>query len=332
MKIAIAERLRPFSHSPGISCLIPGTRWHVQAFPMQLIFTSPTGDQQTFHLQLKGPVAGFTLLQDLERGFVSLFGRWKEGFFSWKIEAKEAALWLFLERAPDEGCTLQGCSLMRKGSIRICAIDEALPLISHERFSLGCHKKQEWESMQKRSDMAEIAPFWMRLAQLTPYQERVIAADEPLITLLHRLFQGHFRSMFLPVLKDDLYQGFYPAETLSPLHEGAHLIRQALFQEEIGKSTLYKLLPGLPSLWHCGRMINLSASDGNRLDVEWSKKQLRRLVIYPASSSSISLVLPPGIKSFRLRTSMEKPGIRVPAFSLLSLESKIPIFLDRFEK
>jgi len=74
MKIKIAERLRPFSHTPGASCLIPGTCFAVTAFPTLLRI-----DQHEIKLKLTGPVSNFTLQQDLEKNCVFVFGKAKEG-------------------------------------------------------------------------------------------------------------------------------------------------------------------------------------------------------------------------------------------------------------
>ena len=63
MKIAIAERLKPFSHTPGVACLIPGTCWKVEAFPTLLRI----GEKYDLPLPITGPVADFTLELDLEK-------------------------------------------------------------------------------------------------------------------------------------------------------------------------------------------------------------------------------------------------------------------------
>jgi hypothetical protein len=66
MNLTIAEKFCPFSHTPGSSCLIPGTWWSVQAFPTRLCF-SHRDQRIEISLELTGPVELFTLEQDLEK-------------------------------------------------------------------------------------------------------------------------------------------------------------------------------------------------------------------------------------------------------------------------
>lgn len=329
MKITIAERLQPFSHTPGASCLIPGTAWQIQAFPLRFILTSPTGEQHVIAWPLNGPVSDFTLLQDLERGFVSIFGTWQEGFFLWQVDAKEGAIWLRLQRAPAAGCTVNERRLLRKEAIRIVSVEEPAPLPTEERLSFGSHKKQEWELMHRRLDLCEILPFWFRLAQVTPAKETSHPSfNEELSKELRRLFLAQFRCMFIPSLSDDRHQGFQTIAS-NPLHGGAKILRDALFREENGA---YAILPALSPEWHCGRLINIATAAGDTLDLEWSKKQVQRIVLRPAASRSLSLIFPPAIKSFRVRTTLSSKGVRQSVSTPLSLEAGTPLFLDRFEK
>lgn len=74
--IKIAQKFRPFSHTPGSICLIPGTDRVVEAFPTLIRI-----DGKEIPLSITGPVDGFTLEQDLERDLVRVFGKAKEGHF-----------------------------------------------------------------------------------------------------------------------------------------------------------------------------------------------------------------------------------------------------------
>ncbi len=102
MKITIAERLKPFSHLPGSSCVIPWSSFKVQAFPALLIFENLiTFEKQEYRLNWKGPVLDFTLELDLEKGVVWVYGKTQEGHRRICIEMREDGIlsiknWLFL--------------------------------------------------------------------------------------------------------------------------------------------------------------------------------------------------------------------------------------------
>ena len=72
MHIEISQRLRPFTHRPGMASILPGTGERVVVYPTMV------GGQ---YLPISGPVKGFTHQLDLEKGCLSVYGHAKEGFF-----------------------------------------------------------------------------------------------------------------------------------------------------------------------------------------------------------------------------------------------------------
>jgi len=91
MKIKIAARYRPFSHLPGSSCLLPCTAIEVEAFPSLLRFWDLSGAERKsvgeYPLDVVGPVAQFTLQQDLEKGSVAIWGHAKNGYYFLQLTA-----------------------------------------------------------------------------------------------------------------------------------------------------------------------------------------------------------------------------------------------------
>jgi hypothetical protein len=65
--ISIATKLRPFSHTHGAKCLLPGTSTVIEAFPHLLRIGS-----EEIPIQIEG---GFTLQMDLDRNCVWVFGK-----------------------------------------------------------------------------------------------------------------------------------------------------------------------------------------------------------------------------------------------------------------
>ena len=141
MKIAIAEKLSPFSHTPGAACLIPGTWWQIEAFPT-LLRLCHNAQKIEISLQLTGPVKEFTLQQDLMRGVVWVFGKAKEGYFRLRLEASDSGFDLFAEKTPSGGLETSKGHLASKDRLHF-PVDLTFSLPpSSERISFGSHKEQ----------------------------------------------------------------------------------------------------------------------------------------------------------------------------------------------
>jgi len=299
MRIKIAGKLRPFSHQPGIRCLIPFSTWEAQIFPTKIFFKDLAKDgSKEVEIPKQGPIKGFTVLQDLERGRIEVLGRAKDGYFRYFLDT-------FIEKVE-------------------------LP-ISLKRLSLGYHKKQDWELIQRRAEMGEIFPYWIRLAQLIP---ELPLPKEPLGTMklldqLDLLFQAGFQGILVPRLTDEYYLGLIPDEKIpagiSPLgilHEGARRIERLFFYEEDG---VWHFLPKLPKEFHSGRFIHLTTVSGDRIDMEWSKKELKKVVIYPQSNRIIHLKLQSSLHHYRLQKR-----VKMKHDQPLELQEGKTLYLDRF--
>ena len=191
MKITIAQRLRPFSHLPGASCVIPWSSFKVQAFPALLIFENlNTFEKHEYKLDWKGPVKEFTLELDLEKGVVWVYGKTLEGHRRICIEMQEAGI------AIDKKLVVSGAQVMPH------------PV---ERLSLGMSKKLDWELVLRRQEMAEILPIWFRLGQMVSpsgttslFQE----CDKLDVTSMYlKLFLVGFEGILCPRLSDTAHQG-----------------------------------------------------------------------------------------------------------------------------
>jgi hypothetical protein len=311
--ISIARRLKPFSHLPGTTCIIPKTQWQVQVFPTLLRFTNLV-TFKTFEekLKVKGPILDFTVELDLEKCIVRIFGHVEKKYHQLVISEKNIFDLFPGVPLPDE--------------------------TKKERLDLGVHTKLDWELVARRRDMLEIFPIWFRLGQLVPLVEtpKVGAA-----TLLHscdkmevfdhfrKLFMAGFHGIMAPRLSDNDHQGIIPEGnfTFSPLgllSEGARLIRQLFFHES--KNT-FSFLPHLPPECHAGRLLHLRSSFGDEIDIEWSKKLLRRVVIRPGASREIQLDLQKALKSYRINRKTRKA-----ADNPLALEAGKILYLDNFQK
>lgn len=322
MSIKIAVRLKPFSHTPGVRCVIPRSSSTLQAFPTLLRI-----DEKDCKLPLTGPVHNFTVQQDLEHDCVMVFGRAKEGYFRLKIKASHSGFEILSE----------------KGPIKSAKIEKKLILAPEkpiERLSLGSHRAQDWDLVQRRSDLKEILPLLFCLGQKIPeiapqplmgtalllaLPDSRDQLEEKLLAFLKAAFSG----TLVPRLNDDQHQGLVPEESIEGnpfflLQEGSKMIRSLFFQQEDRK---IRLLPHLPISLDAGRMTNIQVAGVGQMDLEWSKKLLKRVVLRVTQSGEIFLDLQKQIQSFRVgkKKIIKKGG------SLL-LESGAIYYLDRFEK
>ncbi len=345
MQIKIVERLLPFSHQSGTFCLIPYTTWEVQVFPTRLYFRNLRGLKEDFALTLscKGPIKQFTVQQDLEHGYVRIFGHTQEGYMEYLID-KGA---LYFKKLPLTGIVC-GTETVHKG------MSYALPLHAEpvhntkERLSLGMHRSQDWELVKRRMDLREIFPIWLKLAAFIPEEKVKEFPNTGTLALLHackkamtqgeknqivplfaNVFQTSFQGILAPRLSDELFLGIAPENRsdLSPLlmlHQGAALIRSLFFQEE---GDTISFLPILPPEFHSGRFLM-----GDEIAFEWSKKLIKKIILKSRSDREVRLKLQKPIQSFRVRYSLKDRGKKIFKDQPILLKADQMIYCDRFEK
>lgn len=322
MKIKIAERLRPFSFVPGAACVIPGTCAVLEAFPTLLRI-----DEREMKLPLTGPVSGFMLQQDLEKHCVYVFGRAKEGYFRLRIFASDAGFHIEAEKGPIE-------------SELLSAEIPFVPNAPFERLSLGNHKAQDWDQVLRRSDLKEILPVLFCLGQKIPHippqpltgtarllewpKERKLLAPA-----IESFVKAAFKNILVPRLVDDQHQGISPDEKAGGnpfflVQEGMQRIRALFFKQNERRLAL---LPALPIPFDAGRMLGLKAPGVGEIDLEWSKKTLRRVILHADMPGDVLFELPTEIKTFRVNKKR-----KLKRDEPLLLEPGKTYHLDRFEK
>lgn len=347
-QIQIAERYLPFSHQPGIRCLIPFSFYGLQIFPTHLKFFDmreyPSSLIGEVELQHQGPIKEFIVTLDLERGRVTVAGKNREGYFRYHLALVDEKLSFCLEK----GNISLSC---RNISLNILPAEKksllSRNLSSLERLSLGGHRKQEDELIRRRGQMEDILPLWHRLGLLLPEISTVPYSG--VASFLKQVGQGNpneyldpfrliwetgFEGLFSPMLEDQLHQGieYPPIESksgLSPLSlltEGTGLIR-SLFVQSNDKEIF--ILPRLPREFHCGRMTSIELPSGS-LSIEWSKKEIRRHFFTPKESGEYHFSYP-HVKTFRLRKSRKEFGKRLDVKEILTLEAGSKYSFDNFE-
>jgi hypothetical protein len=360
--ITIAQRFRPYSHIPGIFCLLPCSPFRLQIFPTRLIVHDLSQAEpkwiEELRWDLTGPLKDFMVQTDLEGRSILICGHAREGYVRFRLSSEADSKLVFLvEKAPPSGIHIyqsQGpsFSLSSKESFEMIKREIAWPAALNgtvERLALGSHRAQNWDLVPQRCDLAEIFPIWNLMGQLTPdlplhdqgavalleEYHSILSANQPekMEELFKKLFKAAFYGLLVPRLMDDQYQGIIPscsvAETASPLvllTEGRHSIRRLFIQET---EEQIEILPVLPPQLHAGRYLNLQLKSAARLDMEWSKKTIRRMILSSEQDQTLLFSFKK-VKSFRIRCGEKDPGQRVDNGLPLAFEKNCYYFFDNF--
>lgn len=322
--IEIAQRLRPFSHVPGILCQIPGSELYVESFPTLFRIWDFQGSLvKEIPFSTDHPLERFTVMQNLERNCVTI---WSDAYHFHLLPNGES----------------------------VFSKNPKTPLSSsQERLALGCHKKQEWEAIKKRLDFREIFPLWFSLgnayklpprvgpdsgmfALLKECQEAITQhRPELIVPAFKKLFLAGFKGLFVPRLQDDDFQGLLPSHSErsvdSPLYlltEGSKLIRSLFISSSENEVFI---LPNLPPEFFAGRMTKIDIRFG-KLDLEWTKKMVRRMIFRGTSDGEIHFHFPSSLKSFRLKRSREDRGRLCLCGEPLEIKAGSLYLLDQFQK
>lgn len=353
MLISIAERFRPYSKQAGSACLLPLSNLQLQIYPAYIkIYDLSLAEpvlKYEFPLPIQGPVQDFTIMQDLEKGCLKVWGESKEGFFRYRVHATDSpeGIAFILEKTPTPQLfAALPAAYQQKDAIR------SLPGI--ERLSFGVTKKADWTLVHRRFELAEILPFWFRLGQLTPAVEEhsegaasmlhaiedAIASRDPvgLSTCFKNLYLAGFDGLLNSHLKDLNHHGFdipeVPAGSqhspLLLLKKGARLIKQMLV--DVPQPQRIDILPCLMSELHAGRFCNASLGNIGWLDLEWSKKQTRRIVFFSAENQTLSFHFQSSLSSYRLCKANSNVMKLKTCGDAVAFEANTTYFLDRFQR
>lgn len=322
MQIKIAERLRPFTHIPGTFFILPKSSYRLQIFPALMIIHDLSEAEPilkaTIPVPVKGPLKEFTAQLDLEKGAIHIWGEDTTGYFRYLIfyDSHQNAISIELIK----GLTIWPSIFSIGGhgvTINILSSHQKILPIAGERLSLGNHKSQDWDGVKKRASLMEIFPFWLCLGQQIKNVQEVLPTGGTLALLkrcqqaskteayeaFKNLFKIAFEGILSPCLHDIHHQGIdlppVPSHLspLSLLSEGAKAIRSLFIRHH--QKELF-ILPSLPPEFHCGRYLRISCDSIGFLDLEWTKKKIRRVLFHSKVNGPIKFHFPKDVKHFRL--------------------------------
>lgn len=340
MKIQSVQRFAPFTHQRGVKLLIPNSSFAAVIYPTYLDFTHFKRTSKGFiRFAHSAPFKHVTVQLDLERGCVIVWGESDRSYFRYHLFASEDRLYFYPQKG-DLQFSIEG------DDVELCKVRPVIPIRSLERLSLGVHKKQEWPLMFQRAEPQEIVPFLYALGQWTD-QILPSSLNQGALSLVPSLvppdFESHFQDffrlafhtdgLFYPTLKDEGGWGFH----LPPVEESTHSFHLAAYLYQSLRSLLFisqerqmHFLPHLPKSFHCGRLINLQTPEA-QVDIEWSKKVIRRVVIRARRDAEVSLHFR-HVKTMRVRHSRTERGAQMDVNNSLKLKEGSVYFLDNFQK
>lgn len=332
--IKIANRFKPFSHTPGVVCCIPKSSVIVEAFPTLIKFS---GEHCHFEVKLflTGPVKDFTQIQDLEKDCVLVFGHAKEGYFSFQITHVGDKILFKVLRGPDIKVALNGQeALLKKGSLlELNAGSSSFISHSKERLSLGVSKKLDWDLVWRRKDLAEVLPVLFQLGQKITSKGGV--RSDLSFSELERMVKAGLTGILVPCLGKSnhlgvdlsfLEKGQSVSTSLRSLYES---IRSLFIQAKNAKEIA--ILPNLPEQFPSGRLKDVKM-DGFVVDLEWTKRKLRRMSIQSSEDMVIRCIFPKELKRFRLKTTLVGRGETLSTDEEIFCKKDTRYFLDKFEK
>jgi hypothetical protein len=354
MRMSIAERFKPFMHLPGSSAVLPFTTFCFKIYPAMICVYNLEGPEKVLieeiPINVSGIVEGFTIQLDLEKGCLKVWGSADQGYFRYRIQATKSgkSYAIIPEKEPIDATFFAN---LPSSSVELESLSD-----SCENLSFGISKSQDWTMVHRRKKMMEILPFWFRLGQLIPSQplsktpksgtphllhkaNEALEADAPesFIKILETLYLGGFGEMLVPRLVDELKQGF----DLPPLHikksdsplcllsEGKKLIKRMLID---AKAETVKILPCLPTEFHCGKMLNVTLPEIGHFDLEWSKKTIRRISFQPIASAKLLFQFPSNVKTFRLRRQSDGSTQFKTCGEPIEFSSTNRYFFDNFKR
>ncbi len=336
MRIDILKHATVILHTPGTPLLIPSTPYIVTAYPTCIVIDNFQTKQKTeVSIEIPGKSLEFNVKADLEKGYVEIAGRSHKGFYRACVERKDTDLHIY----PHKGCGFQEVRLPFERYVK-----NESQLTS--RLSFGVHKSLDWAKVVSRDDMLEMLPLLFAVSKgyrsahesgdsLLQQLLRTTCDPEARGSLLSHLkdcVRASMKGVFAPFGHDPEHWGYtLPASNLST-SEFLGLMNETILNMFIQRSEgVLSILQALPVEAHSGRLIGIELS-GLGIEIEWTKKKIRRLFIDAFTSQEIYLKLPDGLKSFRMRTSKQEKGVIHSSGLPLSLQAGNRYYLDHFER
>lgn len=303
--------LPAFTRRPGTKIYLAGSSNVICVYPTALRIYTCHFDELELQKEVLfpeiGPVVGWTAYVDSMRQVIQIEGKGRLGFVRYRIHTTEDGVSL----TPSSGMmkiSMHGVvSEVAKCDDYILAEERCiLPRFPTPRLLLGCNKAPNWDRIMDHPTMEEVLPFWYTLA--SPNAE---ASFEPSSSLFGSIveainkhktleilsaFETFFRvaidGFFAPKRIDDRFFGYpfpiLPDEiSLSAVHPSICTMIRSLFLQESGN--IIDILPCLPKELVSGRLLHETLTSGHRIDIEWRKSGVRRILLHATKDGAITI-------------------------------------------
>lgn len=334
MRFNIKDRFCLFSHEPGVEVLLPFTDCIIKIFPNRWVVNNRVID-----LAIQGPVKGFTVQQDIEKARLVVYGIANGCYFCFFLFAKQDQLVCLLDRYSKDVISY---SLDAKLSTFQKKQEVVLPISltsfspGNERLSLGCYKAQNIDLMKINKPIKLLLPVWYRLSQIQPFMDIDLTSHQYRSTDLQKsvihFFNRYFSKVSVPALEDSRegLPDFFEKDTnLIEFLQTTYLqIRQLFFMQDDNR---FSILPKLPSIFNCGRVISLSGGKYGVIDFEWSKGRIRKLFFKSNLDASIYWDFS-NVSSFRITSLRQGKKAALKAAMPVTVTKGESYLLDHFEK
>lgn len=350
-RIEIRHKLKPFSTLAGIEVPFPQVERVFQIYPTKVLIEKNEKVELELDWKFESRVTQITTFFDLVHQRIEVQLKLESGVVHYDLLLNDKGLCVCLKRNTTKSASLKvGNKPFKK--IKPSSVEHLLPtkhvaLDSLEVLSFGSHKKQELEPLLRREDPKEILPLLFALGQMCPasdtksigHLKRVKDAKvalkknqhDQVLSIIKPLFASAFSGLFVPHLDDVFYweggqavdKGLSPFSLLKALYE---LIRSFIIESKNGSVSVLAHLP--PELF-CGRAISFHVH-GCIVDIEWTKKALRRMRIQAKENTSFCLNFQKSIQKCRLKVNNRSATFK--SGEIITLEKSKTYYFDRFEK
>lgn len=349
-RIEIRKKLRPFSTRAGIQVPLPAFEMTCKIYPMKVIFEKKGNEALELYWKFSQDPQKIVTTFDLFHQRIEVQLTFESGVFYYDLIQSKEGLVLNPRRQSCGSASFKWDSkTFKKVSLKenVLLLKDRVHLKeSMEQLSLGSHKKQEIERIFKDEDFKEILPMLFNLGQYASetstkavgslkvieeaYKLLVSRGHDQILSVLKPLLSSAFSGIFVPHIEDVFHwrqeSKLEKCPTRFALLEKFYKLIRAFFIESSPMSL--SLLPHLPKELFCGRLLQIKERD-LLIDLEWTKKKLRRLKIKSLIDQSIQLKFQKGIQKCRLR--VDNKSMLFKNTSSQHFEKNKTYLFDRFE-
>lgn len=296
MMIKIANRFRPYSKNLRCKARIPASCFDVEVFPSYLKVYRDEKVALEISFKMHAPFQSITTMQDIEKKRLLIFGEASEGYFRYSLAHHEDALSLKLERSSFmilykiesiEDLSFSGSlhALLNKEKDLVFKTKEKEIKAPHiERISFGNHKAQDMTLIRRRLDPKEFLPIWFFLGQFAKKDE--VKEEVFPLSSFKESFKSHYFDLFSKSDLSPKHLGHKEEQDPISLYGGYVQIRRLLLHSQKG---IHSILTDLPHTLDAGRAKGLKIEEGVYMDLEWSKKKIKKVIIHSNKKTSLTL-------------------------------------------